>query len=93
MDTLAVIAQLERAAEENAKATRAAFALIRSQIASQADDDEWTRLPGTKNRCTVSNYSRTHVNRLIEAGTVRRKKVGTSTFYSAADMRRYIANS
>lgn len=75
------------------RSTKAALTLARELAASRQDPDEWTRLPTTKSRCPVSNFSRSKVVRLIEAGAIRDKHVGKSRFYSCGDMRRYLAES
>lgn len=80
----AVLDQLEAA-------TKAAIALARELAAARGDADEWTRYPAAKGRCTVSGWSRSKIHRLAERGQIRRKQVGTSVFYSAADVRRLIS--
>ena len=73
------------------KATAAGFSLAREMAAARGDNDEWTRYPTPKGRCHVSGWSRAKIDRLTKAGKIRRKTVGTSAFYSAADVRKYIA--
>lgn len=82
----AIIRDLERA-------TAAAFALARQLAAARADGDEWTRFPSPKGRCPISGFSRSKIDRLTSAGTIRRKSVGTSAFYSGADVRRILQES
>jgi hypothetical protein len=72
-------------------ATKAAFALAREMSAARGDDDEWTRFPSPSARCAVSGWSRQQIDRLTRAGKVRRKTVGSSAFYSAADVRRLLS--
>jgi hypothetical protein len=73
------------------EATRAAIALARELAAARRDGDEWTRLPAADGRCPVSAFSRSKINRLIAAGSVRAKSVGGARFYAAADVRRLLA--
>ncbi len=84
-EALAIIEKLE-------EATKAAFALARSSVVAQGDDDQWTRLPASDGRCPVSRFSRSKVNRLIAAGKVRAKTVQGAKFYAAADMRRLLTD-
>lgn len=81
--TAAVIADLR-------SATSAAFALLERLAKTAAEGDEWTRLPAGKNRCPVSNWSRSTILRKIDAGEVRGKHRGASRFYSLADVRRLL---
>jgi len=53
-------------------------------------DPEWLRMPSHPGRCPVSRLSRTTLNRLIAAGSIRSRKLGGARFYSAADVRRTI---
>ncbi len=72
------------------KASAAAFSLARQLAAARGDDDEWTRLPSPKARCPVSGWSRSTINRHTISGKVRRKSIGASVFYSAADVRQLL---
>lgn len=83
MTTHAVLDALE-------SATKAAIALARELATARADGDEWTRFPASGSRCAVSGWSRAKIDRLTRAGSVRRKTVGNSVFYSAADVRRML---
>lgn len=83
MNTDLVIAELRRA-------TNAALDLCSTLRAARQDDDEWTRYPTRHARCPVSGWSRSKIDRFCREGRVRRKTVGTSAFYSAADVRRII---
>lgn len=74
-------------------ATAAAFSLARQLAAARGDDDEWTRFPAPKARCPVSGWSRAKIDRLTRAGKVRRKSIGTSAFYSAADVRQLLRDA
>lgn len=75
------------------KATAAAFSLARQLAAARGDSDEWTRFPAPKGRCHVSGWSRAKIDRLTRAGRVRRKTLGTSAFYSAADVRQLLRDA
>lgn len=87
---------------ELSHATKAASALARELArgteAKLADDDEWTRLPNASGRCTVSNWSRSTILRKSVSSTqrapgkIRTKHIGTSRFYSAADVRRLLSS-
>jgi hypothetical protein len=94
---LATLAHLERATEALASATRAALRLAREESsrhqAARGEEDEWTRLPAADRRCPVSGWSRSTLLRRIQAGRVRRRTVGGTVFYSAADVRHLIAGS
>jgi hypothetical protein len=80
----AVLDQLEAA-------TKAGLALARELAAARRDGDEWMRLPAVDGRCPVSRFSRSKINRLISAGTVRSKSVQGARFYAAADVRRLLS--
>jgi hypothetical protein len=94
--------ELQAALRATQKATEAVLALARSQAkeaeAKAADDDEWTRMPTGKNRCPVSGWSRsTLIRRIHESDpenaplqVIRGKSVKGSSYYSAADVRRYL---
>jgi len=94
-DLAQALASIDRAAETLAAATRAAVRIARQLAADTgartADDDEWTRLPQPGHRCHVSAWSRSTILRRITEGRVRRRTVGGSTYYSAADVRRLIS--
>lgn len=75
------------------KATDAAFSLARQLAAARGDDDEWTRFPSPKSRCPVSSWSRQKIDRLTRTGKIRRKTVGSSAFYSAADVRQLLRDA
>jgi len=77
--------------DELKRANDAAFALARELAAARGDADEWTRFPSPKSRCPISGFSRSKIVRLAEAGTIRRKSVGSSAFYSGADLRRHLS--
>lgn len=77
--------------EQLQAATNAAFALLREKRAAREDSDEWTRFPSPKGRCLISGWSRQQIARLATSGKIRRKTVGSSAFYSAADVRRMLA--
>jgi hypothetical protein len=81
-----VLADLERA-------ITAGFALARQLAAGQADPDEWLRFPGAGQRCAISGWSRAKIDRLTRDSKVRRKSVGTSAFYSGADVRRMLTDN
>lgn len=75
------------------EATRAAIALARELAAARSDGDEWLRLPAQDARCPVSRFSRSKINRLIAAGKIRSKSVGSARFYAGADLRRLITET
>lgn len=92
----------EKALHELHAANLALLALARSQTADAeakaADDDEWTRMPAGKRRCHVSGWSRSTIIRRIKESNpasapdriVRGKTVKGTSYYSAADVRRYV---
>ncbi|MDB6078658.1 MAG: hypothetical protein JWO82_2405 [Akkermansiaceae bacterium] len=94
-DATAILDRLERAELELHHAATAALKLARamaeSTAAARADDDEWTRMPAAKERCPISNWSRSTLNRLTAPSPlkpkVRRKTIGGSVFYSGRDVR------
>jgi DNA-binding transcriptional ArsR family regulator len=83
MNATQVIDQLEAA-------MKAAMSLARELATARGDADEWARFPSGGSRCAVSGWSRAKIDRLTRAGKVRRKSVGQSVFYSAADVRRML---
>ncbi len=91
-----VLDRLQQAAEAQHAATLATLQLCRTILmeakARHEDDDDWLRMPPSKQRCPVSRWSRSTLNRHIEAGNVRRKRIGRMTYYSGADVRAWIAN-
>lgn len=98
MDTTAqVLDRMEAAISELAKATAAVIQLARQQLydaqARAEDDDDWRRLPMPKKRCIISNWSRSTLNRHIEEGHVRRKRIRRCVFYSGKDVRNYLNTS
>lgn len=84
-DAATILNELERA-------ICAAMALTRAMLVSQAPDDQWLRMPSTKGRCPISQWSRSKIYRLTKQGAVRSKHVGTSAFYSASDVRAILQN-
>lgn len=87
-DATAILDQIAAASDQLSRATQAAADLLRH---SRAGDDEWLRLPPASARCPISGFSRSHIVRLAKAGTIRRKSVGSSAFYSGADLRAYLS--
>lgn len=93
MNQSAVIDGLEKASQELAKATIAAVALLREISASQAQPEQWLRIPRQGERCPVSNWSRTTIYEFIDAGKVQSKRVKRCRFYSADDVRKLLKDS
>lgn len=85
--------QLQEVITALEKASAAGFALARQLAAARRDDDEWTRFPQNGKRCTISGWSRAKIDRLTRCNKVRRKTVGTSAFYSGADVRRMLTEA
>lgn len=87
----AILTRLESATSELHAAALAALKLSRALLgesaARAADDDDWRRLPRPQDRCPISGWSRSAINRRIAAGSVRKKQVDGSTYYAAADVR------
>lgn len=85
--------------EASAAAITLARAIVRDSQARTADDDEWTRMPLHPHRCPVSRWSRGTLDRRTKDGPrgeppqVRRKSVGSTVYYSLADVRRLIAGA
>ena len=95
-EALEVMERLERASAEMADAMRAALALVKQMVrdmeARIADDDDWTRMPRRGGRC-AEGWSLRSLPREITKKTVRKKRIGGFAYYSAADVRRAIAES
>ena len=92
-----VLDKLERATIEQHAATLATIQLCRTVLtaakARSADDDDWLRLPSPTSRCPISHMSRSSLNRRIEEGKVRKKKIDNMTYYSGKDVRTYLNDS
>jgi predicted DNA-binding transcriptional regulator AlpA len=86
-------AAIDQVLDSLERATTAALALARQLAAARGDDDQWTRFPSASARCPISGLSRSALYRLTTAGTVRRKSIGGSAYYSASDVRNHIAQS
>src|SRR5688572_537259 len=80
----------EKVIWELRRATIAAFDLVAELTAARADGDEWTRMPRPKERCPVSQFSRSKVERLIAQDFVRAKTVAGGRYYSLADVRKLL---
>ena len=93
-ETTAVLDRLERAVRELHLAMLEGFKFVRLQAqqlsAKSADDDEWLRMPGAKQKCPVLGCSNGTIRRLITKGNIRRKRAVGTTFYSGADARRLL---
>lgn len=90
-DTQAVLDRLDRATAELHSAAKAAIEIARAQAKESAarlgDDVEWVRMPGKGERCRITNFSRSKLNHLIDAGRVRKQRRAGGAFYSGADVR------
>lgn len=90
-----VLDRLDKALNEIHAASAAVIQFSRRQLedtkARGEDDDDWRRLPTPTQRCPLSRWSRTTLNRRIDAGDVRRKRIGRMTYYSGADVRAWLA--
>jgi hypothetical protein len=73
------------------RATNAALSLAEQLAAARVDGDEWLRFPRPEDRCPISGFSRSKIDRLARARQIRRKTVGKAAFYSGADMRRLLS--
>lgn len=73
------------------RATNAALDLAAQLASARQDPDQWTRFPSASGRCAISGFSRSKIGRLAAEGTIRRKTVGSSAFYSAADLRAFLS--
>lgn len=95
-DVLQLLDRQEQAMRSLYETNQRLLQLARTQAkelaARTADDDEWTRLPSKKDRerCRFSKWSLSTLNRRIESGEVRRKRIAGTTFYSGSDVRRLI---
>jgi hypothetical protein len=93
-DCTAVLDRLERAARDLHEAMQAAIRIARNQAkelqARTADDDEWLRMPGAKQKCPILGCSHGTIRRHIKDKKIRRKRAVGTTFYSGADARRLI---
>jgi hypothetical protein len=78
---------LDTVIDDLRRSTNAALELVRQLAAARRDPDEWLRFPAVGARCPISGWSRQKIDRLTRDGRIRRKSVGTSAFYSAADLR------
>lgn len=83
--------QVQTVISELRRANDAAFRLLEESMISRVDGDEWKRFPSSRGRCPISNYSRSQIYRLAEAGKVRTKHVGRARFYSGNDLRKILA--
>ncbi len=90
-----ILDRLERSAEEQHAATKAALQLCRTMMvdasARTADDDDWLRMPATGGTCPISGWSRTTLARHIRTGDVRKRSLRRMTYYSGADVRTALA--
>jgi hypothetical protein len=66
--------------------------MVKDMEARTADDDDWQRIPGRGER-SEGGWSQSKLYQQIRAGHVRKKKVAGFPYYSAADVRRMIAES
>lgn len=91
MSATEIIDSLDRATAALNLAAKAAIELARSQAKDAAarlgDTDDWTRMPSKGERCRYSEWSRSKLNHLIDAGQVRKKRTAGCAYYSGADVR------
>lgn len=87
---MASIDQIDTVIEDLRRSTHAALELVRQLAQARKDPDEWIRFPAVGARCPISGWSRQKIDRLTREKKIRRKSVGTSAFYSAADLRVFL---
>ena len=88
-----VLDRLDRATSELHAASQAAIQLAKATVkaaeARSADDDDWRRMPGRKERAE-GGWSLRKLQMQIAAGVIRKKSIIGCPYYSAADVRKII---
>lgn len=92
-----VIDEQEKALDALYRSHKSLLGLARTQAqqlaAQAADDDEWLRMPGAKQKCPILGCSHGTIRRHIKDKKIRRKRAVGTTFYSGADARRLLSET